>query len=78
MKCDFRAATAVRSAKRRIGLNTKRSAKSCGERESRKKEEKKKEDQRNEQRRTEEKKDDCQTGDDCSGKMNSLKVTEVD
>ena len=37
MKCDFRAATAVRSAKRRIGLNTKRSAKSCGERESRKK-----------------------------------------
>ena len=37
MKCDFRAATAVRSAKRRIGLNTKRSANGCGERESRKK-----------------------------------------
>ena len=36
MKCDFKAATAAMSAKRRIGLNTKRSAKSCGERESRK------------------------------------------
>ena len=73
MKCDFRATTAARSAKRMIELNIKTSAKSCGERESRKKRKRKRT-----TRGTEGKKDNCQTGDDCSGKMNSLKITEVD
>ena len=58
--------------------SAKKECKKLRRKRKQKTEEKKKEEQRNKQRKTEEKKDDCQTGDDCSGKMNSLKITEVD